>query len=360
MASISGTVALSGSIDKWAASAFRAITHAFEYEAYIVDGAYTIQNLEAGVPYIVVCRPVTEGIWTASTTMLKNKMFIASAPSVTPYIFKATTATDFTHIAMACDVISSTTTFTNISTTNILYFSRSGGAYLSDTDKVYGNASVLFDGAGDYLSASVNSALRSQCVIGTQDFQVSFYVKFNSAPDANGDALFLMGGSTSNRPLLCWRNGSNQLELGLMSIDTTYTPLVTAAGVCTQDTWHFVSFSRRSGVGSISVDGVECANGNLAINADSEYNYTVYLGRMPWLTAADFNGRLDDITFSIGTDNGYFGTYTPPVASRILVTGSSEPTWNTTVGGTTNDGTVVWTNMGAIPQPLAHGPIVAA
>lgn len=41
------------------------------------------------------------------------------------------------------------------------------------------------------------------------------------------------------------------------------------------------------------------------------------------------------------------------------VSGGAEPTWGTTPGGTTNDGTAVWTCLARLPKPITHGPLVA-
>lgn len=40
-------------------------------------------------------------------------------------------------------------------------------------------------------------------------------------------------------------------------------------------------------------------------------------------------------------------------------TGTTEPIWGTTPGGTTSDGTVVWTCLARLPQPATQGPLVA-
>ena len=41
-------------------------------------------------------------------------------------------------------------------------------------------------------------------------------------------------------------------------------------------------------------------------------------------------------------------------------TGSSEPTWPTTLDDTVEDGDFTWTNMGRLVQPLLQGPLIAA
>jgi hypothetical protein len=41
-------------------------------------------------------------------------------------------------------------------------------------------------------------------------------------------------------------------------------------------------------------------------------------------------------------------------------TGETEPTWATTAGGTTNDGTVVWTCLSRMVQSVVQGPLLAA
>ena len=42
------------------------------------------------------------------------------------------------------------------------------------------------------------------------------------------------------------------------------------------------------------------------------------------------------------------------------MTGATEPTWGTTPGGTTSDGTAVWTCLARLSQPAIQGPLVAA
>ena len=68
----------------------------------------------------------------------------------------------------------------------------------------------------------------------------------------------------------------------------------------------------------------------------------------------DLNKKLDDLVVAtdIETNPVYFKCTTAGI------TDVTEPVWNTTINSTTADGTVIWTCVERLIQPVSHGPII--
>jgi hypothetical protein len=77
-------------------------------------------------------------------------------------------------------------------------------------------------------------------------------------------------------------------------------------------------------------------------------------GSVVWLSqgalpAAPYAGWAALHAYSFATDKILDSNGNVEVSHTVGVSGASTPTWNTTPGGTTADGTVVWINAGALP-----------
>lgn len=61
--------------------------------------------------------------------------------------------------------------------------------------------------------------------------------------------------------------------------------------------------------------------------------------------AVEFEGKEYGFQAQAGTENG--------------TTGVTEPVWPTQIGETVLDGSVVWENIGTLPEAMVHGPLIA-
>jgi hypothetical protein len=94
-----------------------------------------------------------------------------------------------------------------------------------------------------------------------------------------------------------------------------------------------IGYLGGAGVGQFQLElpsAITASATSFSVTSPKWHASTVYgSGYLQWLGIIDSNGNLEEATVNGGTS------------------GSSAPTWNTTSGGTTNDGTQVWINSGA-------------
>ena len=364
MASISGSVTVAGDPDDWIACAFDANTHAFAGVAAVSAGAYEITGLTAGQAYVVACRPKSGGAWTGSTGFALNGYCIPDDPVTTPYLFKATAVPDgddaFDDVALLlhCDGADQATTFSD-SSGNSLSVTRYGNAQIDTDNKKYGTASALFDGSGDYLSASHASL----AIANSGTFTLECWLNAASLP-ATKAGVFFNGDPTSN-------NSRAQVEVNPSGTISVYLQegtgsgvTVTTTGAVSTDTWHHLAVCLDATAIKIFIDGVQSGSGSYSTTITANNNFYIGITRSGGLNYY-FNGNMDEIRITNGTAR-YSSNFTPLArafpnsAAAIGYTASTEPTWPTDPSGTVIDNDVTWTNMGQFVRPLMHGPLIAA
>lgn len=191
-------------------------------------------------------------------------------------------------------------------------WTANGNAQLSTSNLKFGTANALFDGTGDFITTPWSSDFDP----GTGDYTVDCWV-FNASTDtanqktilttrpASGQAAGLIFGiifSTSAwRPLLVGWN-----TMGVASLALTST------GSITSSTWTHVAWVRSNGTWTIYIDGT--AAGSASETSDvAAGNSLVHIGRDPFNTARDWNGRLDDLRVSKGIAR-WTANFTAPTA----------------------------------------------
>jgi hypothetical protein len=125
--------------------------------------------------------------------------------------------------------------------------------------------------------------------------------------------------------ILVYRPGNN----------THYVNVAIQAGTSgkTAPTW-------PAGIAAITVDGgVQWLNQGAVVNLDAFAAWAAHHAYAVHNRILDSNGNIEVVT-AVGTSGG--------------TSGAAAPTWNTTAGGTTLDGTaptqITWTNAGALPS----------
>jgi hypothetical protein len=211
-------------------------------------------------------------------------------------------------LLLHCNGADNSTTFTDNSPTPKTV-TANGNAKISTVQSKFGGASGLFDGTGDFLTFPGSTEFN----LGTADFTLEGWFRFSDMAGA-GDALFLLGNSTTNRPLGLYRLSGRELAFGVSTggsnyteFDTTTSPL-TAGGLV----WHHVAVVRASNTLSIYVDGVVTNVANASYTgAIANAPATNYISRIPWSTSVDFVGNINDIRFTKGVAR-YTANFTPP------------------------------------------------
>lgn len=192
-----------------------------------------------------------------------------------------------------------------------LYMRRvtaAGQAQVSSAQSKFGGASLLFDGAGDY----VTTAHSADWDFGSGDFTIECWVRFNALATVQiiGKRLAAAFAPFS----LIYNAGTNRFEArfdqttgnGIWDVELGGTQSITT-GV-----WYHVATTRSGNTFRLFIDGTQVASGTLsgalATNTDA-----VFIGANSDGTAS-LNGYIDDLRVTKGVAR-YTANFTPPTAA---------------------------------------------
>ena len=208
-------------------------------------------------------------------------------------------------LLLHCDGANNSTTFTDNSpspkTASVF-----GDAKISTAQSKFGGASALFDGNGDYIEYTVNTAFAFgtgnftvECWVWRNGTQVDFAPLISAGSSGGTSGSWVLGfGATSE-------SSSNKLRF-----TTGLTPVMFDAGVSPNQQWFHAAVARQGSTVRLFVDGVQVATMTSAADL-TESLIRITRGRG---SAFYFNGYLDDIRITKGVAR-YTGNFTPPSAS---------------------------------------------
>jgi hypothetical protein len=176
-----------------------------------------------------------------------------------------------------------------------------GNAQLSTAVKKYNNASMYFDGTGDYLTTLAKDSLS----FGTGDFTVEAWVYFASIAADRG----ILGSSAGGGYDFVWRT-SNGLNIGRVNTafdnSFAFTPVA--------NTWYHIAYSRSGTSLRAFVNGTQV--GTTATNSTAYNSVTAVI--VGGSTTADrlMNGYIDDLRITKGYAR-YTSNFTAPTSALI-------------------------------------------
>lgn len=167
-------------------------------------------------------------------------------------------------------------------------WTRFGNAQTSTAEFVEGNASLLLDGSGDYLTTPSTTDIQAQ-----GDFRIECWVR-----PANVSRIMLIA---SKRP----SSGNSEFSFYLNAAGEPGVIAWGNAGVVVQvfapdplpmGEWEHVAVEKLGTQWSVIVGGITVASDTQA-SAPSNNNQPLFIGRDPIFTTRDFQGFIDHFRF---------------------------------------------------------------
>lgn len=194
-------------------------------------------------------------------------------------------------LLLAMDGANNSTTFTDRSN-NQYSVTANGNAKISTADYVFGDSSAYFDGTGDYLSISHDSGQ----IIGTQDFEISYWARPIDVSVADGHTIISKGDYTTNGFVLTAVDGGTSKFLMRLWIGGNYFDITDLD----EDTWYHFHFARLNNTIYTTLNGI--LQGSAANSTNISSTEDVYIGAVYDSTLKGFfYGYLDDFRWTIGT-----------------------------------------------------------
>lgn len=204
----------------------------------------------------------------------------------------------FTKLLLEGDGADASTTFADISVGGAHGNATvNGNAQVDTAQSVFGGASILFDGTGDYLSYA-NNADWNLGAAGSGDFTIDFRARFNGTPAL---ATFVSAGNISGTGWTLYY-GINLLRLYDTSDKTvSWTP--------SADTWYHIAVVRSGSTITAFIDGVSIGalSGDVDMNNDSS---VLQIGS-DTSSFYQLNGWMDEVRISKGVAR-WTSNFTPP------------------------------------------------
>ncbi len=186
------------------------------------------------------------------------------------------------------------TTFTD-SSSSPKAITKYGNAQISTTQSKFGGASGLFDGNGDYLTAS-----SADFSFGTGDFTVEGW-------------MYVVDG-TSYKAIASFVSGSNNNSLYVLNSTLIWFDVTSRAASASfsLSTWHHFAVTRASGVVRVFLNGTKSSSDyTTSFNIASG---SVRIGVRGASLSEFFNGYIDDFRITKGVAR-YTANFTPPTAA---------------------------------------------
>ena len=168
-------------------------------------------------------------------------------------------------------------------------------AQIDTAQSVFGGASGLFDGTGDY----VDTPDHADFDVGAGDFTIDCWIKRNSSGAWN--RICGQVDSTPTYSTLSWFlqiNDTDHLTGGIYTGTTAKE--ATATGTIADTNWHHVALVRYGNTITLYKNGV--ADGTADVTGVTANNsaYKPTVGRLGEYTLTTFNGWIDEFRFSKG------------------------------------------------------------
>jgi hypothetical protein len=174
-----------------------------------------------------------------------------------------------------------------------------GNAQISTAQGKFGEASIAFDGAGDYLSIPSN-------------------VDFAFAGDATIEAWFRTSSIASIQHIYGQTTGLSGLVIyintgGIIGVQTGTLAYRETSAIVTVDTWHFLSITKSSNTYRVWLNGIERSySGQAGTMLSTIPQNALNIGATATGTSG-FNGYIDDFRVTKGVAR-YTANFTPPTA----------------------------------------------
>lgn len=268
-----------------------------------------------GNPKVAIAASLTEITLTAQLPAISKGVSIqapaaaislaASAPYISDPRFSSVS------LLLHMDGSNDSTTFTD-SSSNIFTLTAYGNAKLSTAQKKFGSASGVFDGNGDYLTASSNSAFN----FGTGDFTVEAWVRLNATDGYNTFASYLNAGGAITGTNMGW---VLEYYTGLGFRFFFYsgaTPYIASNSASPSvNTWYHLAAVRNSGTMTLYVNGVGGTGASANYTVNNPASVGLNIGRLfasGSSTDTRFvNGYIDELRITKGVAR-YTSNFTPP------------------------------------------------
>lgn len=184
-------------------------------------------------------------------------------------------------------------------------FTGSGNAQIDTAQFKFGAASMLFDGTGDFIS----SADHADWELGSGDFTIEFFARFNSTAStatiiAKIDAAatdFMSFGILRQTTNLHFYASSDNASFDIANGVQFATSLSTG-------TWYHIAINRTSNAWRGYIDGVGTS---VSSSSAAIFNSAFQLRIGGPSDAANYNGWIDDLRITKGVGR-YPSDFTPP------------------------------------------------
>ncbi|QIG67362.1 concanavalin A-like lectin/glucanase protein [Rhizobium phage RHph_TM3_3_9] len=220
-----------------------------------------------------------------------------------------------TLLMLHCDGLNNSTSFPDSSSNNRTV-TAVADAKVSTSQSVFGGASAVLDGTGDYLSIPDSDDF----AFGTGNFTIDLRVRVT----ANSVGGMFCSHENPGTPLNCYRfyvAATGAVYFQLYSANTLVFSMNSATGLIALNTWYHVALVRNGNVFTIYINGVSVAT---TTNTASIPNYTgpLKFGMGPTSNNQFLNGFLDEIRVS--NVARWTANFTPPATAYYTDTSSSQ------------------------------------
>ena len=205
------------------------------------------------------------------------------------------------------------TTFTD-SSLSPKTITRYGNAQIDTAQSVFGGASGLFDGNGDYLTIPDSD----DWYLGTGDFTVDFWVMWNALP-VSGSLQFFATQATDNSNRLVFDMyyvSAGVFAIELNTIVSGTSKIISGQTSLTTGVWYHFAYVRNGNTCKIYKDGTQIASNTSYTVSVGNYTGDLVIGRRHADSGGYFylNGRIDEFRWSKGIAR-WTSDFTPPTSA---------------------------------------------
>ena len=176
-----------------------------------------------------------------------------------------------------------------------------GNAKISTAQSKFGGASGLFDGTGDWLTATSDAAFTLD-----GDFTIEFWLYINTMKQSG--LLSNGAGSFSGTAFVIVLNhGTQTNKLSIWNFPSQSSAALCATGTVSTGTWHHAAFVRSGSTLTSYLNGV----GGTSATTSATFTTSATNLRIGRYWSGDFDGYIDELRITKGVAR-YTSAFTPP------------------------------------------------